>query len=57
MARVTIRREWGADDAMTITVAAASSYPDALDQARATAQRAFADALGVVLASEAKDDE
>lgn len=44
MAKVTVRRTWPTGDAVKISINVDASYPDALDQARAEAKRAFADA-------------
>ncbi len=49
MAKVTITRRWPDGDVLRIAVAAATSYPDALAEARATALAAYAEAMGVTL--------
>lgn len=54
MARVTLSRRWPDGDRIKVSINVDASYPDALDQARAEAKRAFADACDVVLT---EDDE
>jgi hypothetical protein len=54
MARVSIKRTWPTGDAVKVSIDVHNCYPDALDQARAEAKRAFADACDVVLT---EDDE
>lgn len=49
MARVTIVRQWSTGDAIKVTVAVDESYPDALDQARATAHREMTEACAYVV--------
>lgn len=49
MNRVTLTREWPDGDAVTVTVEADSAYADSLDEARAVALRAWAQALDVAL--------
>lgn len=51
MASVTIVRSWADDDELTISIEVDASYPDALDQARASAIRAYSDALGITVTS------
>lgn len=46
---VRMTRRWPDGDSVQVTITADAAYPDALDQARATATRAFADALDVTL--------
>lgn len=50
MARVTIIRGWSDGDVLRVSVAADTGYPDALDEARAIATRAFAEALDITVA-------
>jgi hypothetical protein len=52
MSRVIITRTWPDGDQVRVTVEADNTYPDALDEARAVARRAFADALDVALADD-----
>jgi hypothetical protein len=54
MARVSIKRTWPTGDAVKVSIDFHNCYPDALDQARAEAKRALADACDVVLT---EDDE
>lgn len=56
MAKVTIARDWPDGDKVSVTVDVDRSYPDALDQARGTAKRAFADACDVVLTDDGEPD-
>ena len=56
MAKVTVSRDWPDGDKITVSVDVDRSYPDALDQARGTAKRAFADACDVVLTSDTEPD-
>jgi hypothetical protein len=49
MARVTIIRGWSDGDVLRVSVNA-DGYPDALDEARAIATRAFAEALDITVA-------
>jgi hypothetical protein len=49
-ARVTILRRWPDGDVLQISVSAATSYPDAIAEAKRTALDAYAEALGVTLA-------
>lgn len=55
-ATVTIVRGWSADDLLQVSVTVDASYPDALDQARVTVIAGYAEALGVTLAAEARED-
>lgn len=50
MATVMIQRVWPDGDALLISIKAATSYPDALAEAKATAIAAFTEAHGVMLA-------
>lgn len=47
---VTVRREWPDGDVLTIQIRCATSYPDALAEAKRTALDAYSEALGVTLA-------
>jgi hypothetical protein len=51
MAEVRITRRWSDEETLYVTVIADSSYPDALDQARATAVRTYAEACDVTIES------
>jgi hypothetical protein len=51
MAEVRITRRWSDEETLYVTVIADSSYPDALDQARATAIRTYAEACDVTITS------
>lgn len=58
MARVKIARQWGSDgDALEVCIEVASSYPDALDQAKRAALDVFTEALATTIAAEAPDPE
>jgi hypothetical protein len=59
MAKVTMSREWPDGDIVTVKVTAHDTYPDALDEARAVARRAFIDAIAAAYGSEddLTDDE
>ena len=58
MARVCVYRQWAEGDVLQVSIDLdASSYPDALDEARNTALRAYAEALLVTLAAEADDPD
>lgn len=57
MARVSLLRCWGEDDYLRFTVEPDSDYPDALAEAKRIVLDGFAEALGMTLAAEAKDDE
>ena len=46
MAAVTITYRWADDDALSVTVEVDESYPDAIDEARAGAVRAYREAIG-----------
>lgn len=50
MGKVTIQRTWPDGGVLAIEIAADTSYPDALDQARKVAIDAYREALGVTLA-------
>jgi hypothetical protein len=56
MASVQIAHEWSDGETTKVTVAVATSFPDALDEARVTARQAFADAIAEVRTFEASDD-
>ncbi|MCL2611959.1 MAG: hypothetical protein FWD95_01865 [Nocardioidaceae bacterium] len=49
MARVTITREFPDGDVVQVSVKAATSYPDALSQARVEAEHAFDHAVAKAL--------
>lgn len=55
MAKVTVHRQWPDGDTLRITIDVDASYPDSLDEAKLTALKAYSEALGVTLASEAND--
>lgn len=57
MARVSIARQWGDDgDALEVTVVVATSFPDAVAEAKRTALDGYAEALGVTIAAEAVEE-
>lgn len=45
MASVTITRQWPAGDALEVSINIDADYPDALNEARATATRCYLEAL------------
>lgn len=49
MSRVSILRQWPDGDVLKVTVNVDHSFPDALDEARATLTRLYADACEVTL--------
>lgn len=53
MAKVIVRREWPDGECLHIEVSVATSYPDAVCEARANARGLYADALEVTIASDA----
>jgi hypothetical protein len=50
MAKVRIIQTWPDGDSLSVEVSVASSYPDAVAEARANARALWADALGITLA-------
>jgi hypothetical protein len=56
MATVSITYQYSDGDAFQVSVRA-SGYPDALDQARATAVRAYREAFGLSVEELAGDEE
>ena len=58
MATVTLRYVFADGDRITVSVAVEDSYPDAIDEARATASRAFREAIADgITAITTTDDE
>lgn len=57
MAEVEIIRRWPDGETLAVTVQADSTYPDHLDQARATAVRTYRESLDVTLATEVAEPE
>lgn len=57
MARVTIRYTFSDGDALAAQVDVPASYPDALDEARMQAVRAFRDAMTEGMAAIADEDD
>lgn len=53
MASVQIVHHWGADEMTIVTVTAKTSYPDALNEAKATAISAFEEAVRLVTDAQA----
>jgi hypothetical protein len=56
MTRISITRTWPTGDTVKVSIDVHNCYPDALDQARNEAKRAFADALDVVLTEDEEPD-
>jgi hypothetical protein len=56
MAKVSITRRWPDGDSVKVSIEVATSYPDALSQARTEAKRALADACDVVLTDDGEPD-
>lgn len=56
MARVYIQRAWPDDDKLLVSVEVDASYPDALNEARATVVAAYREALGLTLTGNDEDD-
>jgi hypothetical protein len=57
MAKVTVQRQWPDGDLLTIAIHVADSFPDTVNEARAAAIRAYAEALDVSLAADETSDE
>lgn len=49
MATITITRQWPDHDVLSVTVKAASNYPDAMAEAVRTAVHTFAEALDIAV--------
>lgn len=57
MATVTLRYVFADGDNIGVSIEVDDSYPDALDEARATAVRAFREAIQDGIAAIAQDDD
>lgn len=57
MAKVTVQRQWPDGDLLTIAIQVADSFPDTVNEARAAAIRAYAEALDLSLTADAEADE
>lgn len=55
MSRVTITRQFPDGDIIRVAVVVDSSYPDAVDEARATAVTAFREAINNTLTGDTDD--
>lgn len=55
MSRVTITRQFPDGDIVRVAVVVDSSYPDAVDEARATAVTAFREAIGITLTGDTEE--
>jgi hypothetical protein len=56
MAKVTVQRQWPDGDLLTIAIHVADSFPDTVNEARAAAIRAYAEALDVSLTANDADE-
>jgi hypothetical protein len=55
MAKIVVRRVWPDLDRLVVSVEVDASYPDALNEARATVIAAYREALGLTLTGNEDD--